>query len=101
MYTGETFHVATKLTVGLTNQLAAFAKHGEDSGHLSKELLIYSGHLGEAVDREADEGADTAPSLFIRLDSCLYFSCIFGFAIACLRNDGSIIRGNLHAKDKK
>ena len=40
---GETFHVATKLTVGLTDQLAAFAKHGEDSGYLSKSCSFIAG----------------------------------------------------------
>ena len=69
---GETFHVATKLTVGLTDQLAAFAKHGEDSGHLSKELLIYSGHLGEAVDEKLTKGLTLLqPILFGLIAVCI------------------------------
>ena len=49
---GEPLHSAIEMTDGLMGQLAAFAKHGADSGHLPKELLIYSEHLEETIDRK-------------------------------------------------
>ncbi|KXH87446.1 competence type IV pilus assembly protein ComGB [Sporosarcina sp. HYO08] len=47
---GEPLHAAIELTQGLTPHLADFAKHGSDSGHLPKELLLYSEQLEETID---------------------------------------------------
>lgn len=69
---GEPFYIATKLTVGLTEQLSAFAKHGEDSGHLAKELLIYSRHLDQAIDERLTQGlAIIQPLLFGIVAVCI------------------------------
>lgn len=46
---GEPFHMAVRLTKGLTEELSVFAKHGEYSGHLPKELLLYCEHLEERL----------------------------------------------------
>ncbi|WP_318615012.1 competence type IV pilus assembly protein ComGB [Sporosarcina sp. YIM B06819] len=69
---GESFHIATNMTAGLTAQLAAFAKHGEDSGHLAKELLIYSEHLSESIDDKLTKGlAMLQPILFSLIAICI------------------------------
>ncbi len=69
---GEPFHSATHMTAGLTSQLAAFAKHGADSGHLPKELLIYSEHLGEAIDEKLTHVlAMLQPALFSIIAICI------------------------------
>ncbi|MFJ7933666.1 competence type IV pilus assembly protein ComGB [Sporosarcina sp. NPDC096371] len=69
---GESFHSASQMTEGLTNQLAAFAKHGAESGHLSKELLIYSEHLGEAIDDKLTKAlAMLQPALFGIIAICI------------------------------
>ena len=49
---GDSFHTAVSRTEGLTEQLSAFAKHGADSGHLPKELQIYSEQLSETIDEK-------------------------------------------------
>ncbi|MCG7336370.1 type II secretion system F family protein [Sporosarcina sp. ACRSM] len=77
---GEPFHIATQLTVGLTEQLSAFAKHGEDSGHLAKELLIYSRHLEQTIDEKLNKGlAMLQPMLF-----CIIAICILAAYLALL-----------------
>lgn len=77
---GESFHTATSLTEGLTSQLAAFAKHGADSGHLPKELLIYSEHLGEEIDNKLSKAlAMLQPALF-----CVIAICILAAYLALL-----------------
>lgn len=77
---GEPFDVATQLTQGLTRQLAAFAKHGADSGYLSKELLIYSEHLGEEIDNKLAKALTMLqPALF-----CIIAICILAAYLALL-----------------
>ncbi|GKV68089.1 secretion system protein F [Sporosarcina sp. NCCP-2716] len=69
---GEHFHIAIELTDGLTRELAFFAKHGSDSGHLPKELLLYSEQLGNAIDRKVNRAvAMLQPALFIVLAVCM------------------------------
>ena len=69
---GESFHSASQMTEGLTSQFAAFAKHGADSGHLPKELLIYSEHLGEAIDDKLTRAlAMLQPALFGIIAICI------------------------------
>lgn len=69
---GEPFHVTVRLTKGLTKELASFAKHGEDNGHLPKELLIYSEQLEERIDRGITKGlAILQPALFGLIAVCI------------------------------
>lgn len=77
---GEPFHSAISMTEGLLKQFSSFAKHGADSGHLSKELMIYSEHLDEKIDRYLAKGlAVLQPALF-----CLIAVCILAAYIALL-----------------
>ncbi len=69
---GEPFHVAVRLTSGLTKQLSAFAEHGANSGHLPKELVIYSEHLDETIHRRLTKGlAFLQPTLFSLIAICI------------------------------
>lgn len=69
---GEPLHAAVQLTEGLMPQLAAFAKHGEDSGHLPKELLIYSQHLDETLDEKLTKALSLLqPALFSVIAICI------------------------------
>lgn len=69
---GEPFHAAVRLTRGLTKELASFARHGEQNGHLPKELLIYSDHLEEQLDRNITRGlAVLQPALFGLIAICI------------------------------
>lgn len=69
---GDSFHTAISRTEGLMDQLAAFAKHGEDSGYLPKELQIYSEHLSEVIDEKlAKILAMLQPALFSIIAICI------------------------------
>ncbi|MCM3757007.1 type II secretion system F family protein [Sporosarcina aquimarina] len=69
---GEPFHVAINLTDGLMTDLSFFAKHGSDSGHLAKELLLYSEQLGSTIDRKVNRMmAMLQPVLFVALAVCI------------------------------
>ncbi|WP_432355253.1 competence type IV pilus assembly protein ComGB [Sporosarcina sp. A2] len=69
---GEAFHSAIDLTDGLTRDLSFFAKHGSDSGHLAKELLLYSEQLGNTIERKANRTmAMLQPTLFVILAVCI------------------------------
>ncbi|REB10028.1 hypothetical protein DVB69_04270 [Sporosarcina sp. BI001-red] len=69
---GEPFHMAIELTDGLTRDLSFFAKHGSDSGHLPKELLLYSEQLGNAIDLKVNRlMAMLQPILFVILAVCI------------------------------
>lgn len=69
---GEPFHSAVALTDGLTKEFSSFAKHGEVSGHLAKELLIYSKHLEEAMYRKMTKGLSLLqPVLFSLIALCI------------------------------
>lgn len=65
---GEPFHKSIELTNGLTRDLSFFAKHGADSGHLPKELLLYSEQLGNQIDRKVNRVVSMLqPVLFVIL----------------------------------
>lgn len=69
---GEPFHMAVHMTDGLTKQLASFVEHGENSGHLAKELLIYSEHLDDEMSRYMERGiALIQPLLFSLVALCI------------------------------
>ena len=69
---GESFHEAIRLTEGLTKECSSFAEHGAISGHLSKELLIYSVHLEEAIHLKFTKGlALLQPLLFGLIAICI------------------------------
>ena len=69
---GDSLHTAISRTEGLMDQLAAFAKHGEDSGYLPKELQIYSEHLSEAIDEKLAKAlALLQPVLFSIIAICI------------------------------
>lgn len=77
---GDSFHTAIGRTEGLMDQLATFAKHGEDSGYLPKELQIYSEHLSEMIDEKlANALAMLQPALF-----CVIAICILAAYLALL-----------------
>ena len=60
------------MTDGLTKQFSSFAKHGADSGYLPKELIIYSEHLDETIDRHLSTGlAVLQPALFSLIAICI------------------------------
>lgn len=69
---GEPFHSAVGLVEGLTKQFSSFAEHGADSGHLPKELIIYSEQLDEMIDRRlASALAMLQPLLFSLIAICI------------------------------
>ncbi|MFD1926571.1 competence type IV pilus assembly protein ComGB [Sporosarcina siberiensis] len=69
---GEPFHSAVGLVDGLTKQFSSFAQHGSDSGHLAKELIIYSEQLDEMIDRRLESGlAMLQPLLFSLIAICI------------------------------
>ncbi|MBO0586440.1 competence type IV pilus assembly protein ComGB [Sporosarcina sp. E16_8] len=69
---GDSFHTALGRTEGLMHQLAAFAKHGEDSGYLAKELQIYSEHLSQTIDEKLTKAlAMLQPALFSIIAICI------------------------------
>lgn len=69
---GEPFHVAVRLTRGLTKQLSVFAEHGAHSGHLPKELILYGEHLDESIHRQLTKGlAFLQPALFSLIAICI------------------------------
>lgn len=69
---GEAFHIAIDLTEGLNRDLSFFAKHGSDSGHLAKEILLYSEQLGHSIDRKVNRMMSMLqPILFVILAVCI------------------------------
>lgn len=69
---GEPFHMAVALTDGLTKELGTFAEHGSHSGHLSKELLIYSEYLDDAINQQMTKWlAVLQPFLFSLIAICI------------------------------
>lgn len=69
---GDDFYVAVQLTDGLTKLFAGYVKHGEDSGHLPKELLIYSEQLSEVIDEQLTKGLGLLqPALFTLIAICI------------------------------
>lgn len=69
---GEPFHEAVALTEGLTKEFSSFAKHGEASGYLAKELLIYSAHLETSLHEKMTKNlALLQPALFSLIALCI------------------------------
>lgn len=69
---GEPFHVAVELTEGMTKMFSSFAQHGTNSGHLAKELIIYSEYLEETINQQLSKGlAILQPILFSIIAICI------------------------------
>jgi len=69
---GESFETAIQMTVGLREELSAYAKHGSDTGHLAKELLLFSESLHEMIEEEMGKWiALLQPFLFVILSLCI------------------------------
>ncbi|MCM3710900.1 competence type IV pilus assembly protein ComGB [Sporosarcina luteola] len=69
---GENFDTAILLTVGLRKELCAYAKHGSDTGHLGKELLLFSENLHDMIEEEMARWlALLQPILFAILAVCI------------------------------
>lgn len=72
---GESLHEAIRLTDGLSPRLADFAKHGADTGYLSKELMLYSEHTTKQLEEQANKWiAILQPALFGVLAVCILLS---------------------------
>lgn len=72
---GEPLHEAIRLTDGLSDRLADFAKHGADTGYLPKELMIYSEHTGEQLEEKINQWITILqPALFGILAICILLS---------------------------
>lgn len=69
---GENFDTAIRLTVGLRKELSAYAKHGSDTGHLAKELLLFSENLHNMIEEEMEKWLSLLqPVLFAILAVCI------------------------------
>ena len=69
---GESFHDAAKMTNGLTKQFSSFVEHGAQSGHLPKELIIYSEHLDELIESKLSTYLSMLqPMLFALIAICI------------------------------
>lgn len=72
---GESLHGAIRLTDGLSPRLADFAKHGADTGYLSKELMLYSEHTTKQLEEKANKWIQVLqPALFGILAICILLS---------------------------
>ncbi len=69
---GESFDAAIRLTAGLRSELSDYAKHGSDTGHLAKELLLFSENLHVMIEEELGKFlALLQPALFALLAICI------------------------------
>lgn len=69
---GESFDMAIELTDGLQKEMSAYAKHGSDTGHLAKELLLFSENLHDMVEEKIGRWlALLQPALFTILAICI------------------------------
>lgn len=69
---GENFDQAIQLTNGLRDEFSSYAKHGSDTGHLAKELILYSENLNETLEEEIGKWlALLQPFLFTILAICI------------------------------
>lgn len=69
---GENFDSAIRMTVGLRKELSAYAKHGSDTGHLAKELLLFSENLHNMIEGEMEKWLSLLqPLLFTILAICI------------------------------
>lgn len=69
---GESFDQAILMTDGLSNELSSYALHGSNTGHLPKELIIYSENLHERIEVELGKWLSSLqPVLFTILAVCI------------------------------
>ena len=69
---GESFDQAILMTDGLSNELSSYALHGSNTGHLPKELIIYSENLHERIEDELGKWLSSLqPILFTILAVCI------------------------------
>jgi len=69
---GDPFHVAIEMTSGLLKEFSSFAQHGADSGYLPKELILYSEHLEDSINRRVARGLSILqPALFSIIAICI------------------------------
>lgn len=69
---GVDFDKAIDLTYGLNKELTTFAKHGANTGHLPKELIIYGEHLTEMIEVELTKKMGLVqPVLFSLIAICI------------------------------
>lgn len=69
---GEPLDKAVMLTDGLTKQFSSFVEHGTNSGHLPKELIIYSEYLENQINQLLSKGlAILQPILFSLIAICI------------------------------
>ena len=69
---GEPLDKAVMLTDGLTKQFSSFVEHGTNSGHLPKELIIYSEYLENQINKLLSKGlAILQPILFSLIAICI------------------------------
>jgi competence protein ComGB len=69
---GEPFDKAVAITDGLTKQFSSFVEHGTNSGHLPKELIIYSEYLENKISDLLTKGlAILQPLLFSLIAICI------------------------------
>ncbi|MFS0689733.1 competence type IV pilus assembly protein ComGB [Sporosarcina sp. 179-K 8C2 HS] len=69
---GENFDTAIELTDGLRKELCSYAKHGSDTGHLAKELQLFSENLHDMIEEELGKWlALLQPALFAILAICI------------------------------
>ncbi len=72
---GESFDTAIRQTAVLRRELSDYAKHGADTGHLAKELLLFSENLHDMIEEELSKWiALLQPSLFAILAICILAS---------------------------
>ncbi len=69
---GDEFHAAVQITPGFTKLFFRFVKHGENSGYLAKELLLYSNHLTTSIDEKLSKVFNMIqPILFSIIAICI------------------------------
>lgn len=69
---GIPFEQAVLLTDGLESNLASFAKHGSDTGHLAEELILYSANAFETLESDISKWLSVIqPLLFTLLAICI------------------------------
>lgn len=69
---GDPLHEAVAMTDGFMPDFTSFIRHGEDSGHLPRELLVYSELMDEKIGEESEKLiAIVQPVLFGILAVCI------------------------------
>ena len=84
---GEPFDKAVAITDGLTKQFSAFVEHGTNSGHLPKELIIYSEYLENKLNKHFIKRTSCSSTGSFQSNCDLYFSCLYRIVTTDVRND--------------